>query len=766
MKPPTGTQPSGLQGAASRRESGVPGRRPQLTPDELQHLKWLLGGLLTLLAISTVIYMDVDAWTLLALTGISTLAAMARPTLPGRVPSLAHTLTFPAIVAFFAVDLWLRSEVLPAMVRLDMLLLLYRGISYRQRRDDLQIIVLGLFLIVVAGVLTVSLLFAVHILIYTGCALALLLVVTLSDSQRGLVPAGRVPFGETPAWALHANTRQLLRHIGRVTDWRVVALGAVLFAGVVGVSALLFLAIPRFQIENSMFLDRLISKKAKSGFSDEIRFGEVAEIQQDTSVALSVDVSDPAAIPADPYWRMLVLDSYQNGNFRFSRGLRNDALEGPRTSSSLIGHAPMRRNDTVQWTFFLESGVSRFLPLLGPFATLQFRETQNFRYAPRLVMVALREDPVTMTAYRVEGFDLSPALPDPRFAELWKVRSELPERRAELQAWLPNFPQETDRATLGRVLTEATGGATLPAPEFARRVSEWLKRSHAYSLSPIIPGGAGDPLVRWLASKSPGHCELFAGSFVLLARAAGFPARVVIGFHGGTWNAYSNNFTIRNADAHAWAEIFDADSGAWLRTDPLAVGAAMQTDSGQGEAAIAARLDRSWKARLDSLRVFWYRRIVSFDQGSQVETLKLVKEATQASGKALREVLTEAVAYVKMWLTAPWDGRRLASLLGVFAVIVAAVWSLRQFGRSWWRLRPRGRGGRRDDPVRREAGRWLGRLAAIEAKANTSEVGAVVSQLQRLRFGAPGTWSEPTQTFKAARRTVRGAGRRKVESAK
>jgi len=67
-------------------------------------------------------------------------------------------------------------------VRLDILLLLYRGSTYRQRRDDLQVIVLGLFLIVVAGVLTVSLTFAVQILAFTGCALAFLLVITLTDS--------------------------------------------------------------------------------------------------------------------------------------------------------------------------------------------------------------------------------------------------------------------------------------------------------------------------------------------------------------------------------------------------------------------------------------------------------------------------------------------------------------------------------------------------------------------------------------------------------
>src|SRR5688572_11564338 len=83
----------------------VAARRPQLTLEELQQLKWLLGGVLTLLAISTVFYMDVEAWSLLAITGVVTLATLLRPTLPARVPSLAHTLAFPAIVAFFAADL-------------------------------------------------------------------------------------------------------------------------------------------------------------------------------------------------------------------------------------------------------------------------------------------------------------------------------------------------------------------------------------------------------------------------------------------------------------------------------------------------------------------------------------------------------------------------------------------------------------------------------------------------------------------------------------
>lgn len=737
--------------------SASPLRRPELSVDELYQLKWLLGGLITLLGVGTVLYMDVEAWTLLAITVALTLAVLLRPTLPARVPPLVHTLAFPAIVAFFAVDLWLKTEVLPAMVRLDMLLLLYRCINYRQRRDDLQIIVLGLFLIVVAGVLTVSLLFAVHLLVYTGCALALLLVLTLLEGSTAGAPAGPPPPGEAPGWARHAHWGQLLRRLRMVLDWRVVTLGGLLFAGVVGVTALLFMLIPRFQLESSMFLDRIISKKAKSGFTDTIRFGEVSEIQQDTSVALSIDVSDPAQIPASPYWRMLVLDVYDAGGFRLSRELRNQEFERLRTGVHLSGAARPKRGEPVTWTFFLEAGVSRYLPLVGPFESLRFRETQNFSYGRRLSVLALRDEPVSMTAYRVEGFDLAPSLPDAAFAAQWKARSEPMPRAVTLQAWLPRFPRPTDLTRLQQAVADATGGATLTAAEFVRTVNAWLRTNHSYSLTPVIPTGDGDPVVKWLTSREAGHCELFAGSFVLLARAAGFPARVVTGFRGGTWNGYSQSFTIRNSDAHAWAEIFDEQTGAWLRSDPLAAVTESQGGTATAEAAVAARLDRSWKARLDSLRVFWYRRIVSFDQGAQVETLKAVKEATQNTGRRIRDAITALGEAVKAWLVSPWDAGRLAYLLSLLAAGVAIVLGWRRLGRDWWRgWWHVGRGGRRDDPVRREAGRWLERLPLRGDGAVPSAPEAdVVAELQRLRFGARGTWAPPEQVFRRARRVVR-----------
>jgi hypothetical protein len=254
-----------------------------------------------------------------------------------------------------------------------------------------------------------------------------------------------------------------------------------------------------------------------------------------------------------------------------------------------------------------------------------------------------------------------------------------------------------------------------------------------------------------MASREPGHCELFAGALVLMARSAGYPARVVTGFRGGTWNAYSGNYTIRNSDAHAWTEVWDEQRRVWLREDPLAIAADESAAEEKGDAALAGRTDRSWSARLNSLRVFWYRRIVNFDQQSQVDTLKAVKNATDSSGKWLRSAVLDGARAVKAWFLGPWDAARLARLGAAASAAAVAAWMLAT-GR--WRLPALGRG-RGGDPVRREAGRWLVRLDGPPA---------LVADLQRLRYGPAPTWPRPPDVFRKARKAVSSRRRRPVSS--
>ena len=303
-------------------------RRPELTLDELHQLKWLLGGVLALSSVWTVFYVDVDAWTLLILNTAALASALVWPAWLARIPKAVHVAAFPVIVICVITDLWTNGQILPAMIRLDLMLILYRGLSYRQRRDDLQLIVLGLFLVVVAGVLTVSLAFAVQILAFTACALALLFVITLVDAAEAVEPSEPTPLFTwrfsvaTPGWIRQADWGRLFSRLRAVADWRIITFGAVLFTGVVVLSGLLFLVIPRFQLENSLFLDRFISKKARTGFTDNIKFGDVTDIISDTGLAVSIDVSDPAQMPATLYLRMVVLDQYRNGTFLLSAPLR------------------------------------------------------------------------------------------------------------------------------------------------------------------------------------------------------------------------------------------------------------------------------------------------------------------------------------------------------------------------------------------------------------------------------------------------------------
>ena len=439
------------------------------------------------------------------------------------------------------------------------------------------------------------------------------------------------PRGVVPPWAEQASWRHLFARLRTVTDWRLIASAAALFAGVVAVSGLLFLVIPRFQIENSLFLERFVVKKAMTGFNDSIKFGDITDITQDDSIAFEVDLSDPAQAPVNPYWRMVVLDDYNDGRFKLSSNLRG-AFNTERTAANIYsqhGAAARAKLDVLP-------GVGR-QPV--PPAPRQFLGSPVHR-DPALPLL-LR--PGDRRAARRAGDDdrLQGGGDGARRhgAARHGVRRPVgPARLGGIPAGRPAsaFGRRPGRRSFASV-TKSARVKDRSAAGFADQAIAWLHHNHGYSLSPRIPSGPGDPLVRWMTSKESGHCELFAGALVLMARSEGIPAHVVTGFKGGTWNAYSGNYTVRNSDAHAWTELWDERKRAWVREDPLAVAGTLGQADEKGDAALASLMDRSWSARLSSLRVFWYRRIVNFDQQAQADTLKAVKSTADSSGKWLRE---------------------------------------------------------------------------------------------------------------------------------
>lgn len=728
--------------------SSMDKKRPQLEAEDLGRLRWLLGSGLALLSVVTVFFMDIAAGPLMPLVAVAAIAGLLWPTWPARLPRFVHRLAFPVIVLAFVYDLTSSSEPLPALIRLDLMLILYRVSTYRQRRDDLQLVVLGLFLVIVAGVITVSLSFAVQIVAFTGCALVMLLAVTLeyADGDAAKAPDPTV----VPAWA-RGSWGGHFRRLRAATDWRLAALGVAGFAAVVVLSGLLFLAIPRFDLQSGLFLDRLISRTTRTGFSDSIKFGEVTSIIADDSLALLVDVTDPAVMPTVPYFRMVVLDEYNGEGFEMSDQFRLALSGNHRVPRGRINGTPGFERDAPTWTFYLEPGISRFLPLLGNFYTLSFTEPQTFSFNTDMLAVALERDPPKMLAYRTWSMSTGGRVRDASFALARRNGQPRGQQFMDLSAL-----EALDRTRLDRLVRDATPGAIVgDVTGFVQAAVVWLGEQHPYALDSALPEGRGDPLLRWLDSETPGHCEFFAGSLVLMARAAGYPARLVTGFAGGTWNSYSGSFTVRNSNAHAWCEVFDDASGAWLRVDPTPgnAGLAALGDEAALAAGLAARTDTGWQARIESLRVFWYRRIVNFDQDTQAEITSAVTTWFKSRSRQLSEFLENSGDAVKRWARRPWGIQRFVPVAGGIAGLVCFVWLWRRHGSGWW-LRLRSRHSRPDqDPVRRAASKWLRRGAKRKDFDWPAEVREA---LLRLRFGAADSWpGNPMDVFRAAKLALR-----------
>ncbi len=261
-----------------------------------------------------------------------------------------------------------------------------------------------------------------------------------------------------------------------------------------------------------------------------------------------------------------------------------------------------------------------------------------------------------------------------------------------------------------------------------------------------------------MKSTLPGHCELFAGSLALLSRAAGFPSRVAAGFKGGTWNGFENYYMVTNAEAHAWCEIYDGQS-TWFRADPTPGAGGAASDALADASGATRRVDRSLRAWFDSLQVIWYRRIVSFDQRSQYEMIQSMQSVLAKRPQLNFGAISERV---RNWLHSPWSMRRAVGWIAGMLIAAAAVaWSLCRGLRSWKKRRSTRK--REFDPVRREAGRWLGRLRMAHGKPAELDRGTRIDawdELTRLRFGAKETWPEFAPVFRRARRAVRELRRR------
>lgn len=119
---------------------------------------------------------------------------------------------------------------------------------------------------------------------------------------------------------------------------------------------------------------------------------------------------------------------------------------------------------------------------------------------------------------------------------------------------------------VGDLARSVTAAAATPAAK-ADAVEAWLRANTRYRLDVPPDPPARDPVDVFLFDRREGFCEQIATAMTLMLRASGVPARLVTGFGPGERNLFSGYWEVRNADAHAWVEVWYPEQG-WIAYDP------------------------------------------------------------------------------------------------------------------------------------------------------------------------------------------------------
>jgi transglutaminase-like putative cysteine protease len=168
---------------------------------------------------------------------------------------------------------------------------------------------------------------------------------------------------------------------------------------------------------------------------------------------------------------------------------------------------------------------------------------------------ALRTSP----SYHVESY-----IPNAGIEQLRAAGQNYPQSIQDHYLALPkNIPERV--FGLARKLT-ATGATPF---DQAVIIETYLRVNYPYTLKIDAPPANVEVADYFLFDLKKGYCDYYATAMVVLARAAGLPARFVTGYAGGNYNTRTAAYTVVEAQAHSWAEIYFPGIG-WVEFEPTA----------------------------------------------------------------------------------------------------------------------------------------------------------------------------------------------------
>ena len=333
-----------------------------------------------------------------------------------------------------------------------------------------------------------------------------------------------------------------------------------------------------------------------TGLSEELRPGELASLVQSEGLAARVSFRGNPPDPEKRYWRVLVHQDFDGSGWQL------------RSQQMILKTSPPFR-EPIQQRWLVEPNRLHWYPWSGG------------------------------------GVPSDPELRETSLGSLWSQKTSDSRRSYGIggmqnsRSWQAIPPTESDLAypagvnpqleALAREWTDQTGDSE----DLIRLAEEWFRsQRYIYTLQPgKLPKIA--PLDQFLFSSRRGFCEHYAASFSALMRAAGVPARVIVGYQGGDWITPIGGepfLLINNSDAHAWSEVWLQGRG-WTEVDPTSwvvpervrrtLAASLNSDDRQK----LRRALPAWLADLSSqwqlLDYRWQLWVMGFDSSRQQELI-------------------------------------------------------------------------------------------------------------------------------------------------
>lgn len=346
---------------------------------------------------------------------------------------------------------------------------------------------------------------------------------------------------------------------------------------------------------------------SRMGMSDTLRPGDVSQLGRDASLAFRVEFEGELPPYSELYWRGITLGRFDDGTWRQHRWLTRP--------SQRVTAPELSVSDTDRrYTVLQKASHRHWIYSLMPSVTSDDR----VRIYPDLTLKT--RWPITADM----AFDLS-------MVERKAVNPNISAISRRVETAFPVGLNPRSEALIRSLAIPGDSEATID------RVLEWYRsQPFVYTLEPT-PISTLDFVDRFLFDTQSGFCEHYAYSFVALLRLAGIPARIVGGYMGGEVNPLNGTVSVREMDAHAWAEVWIEQAG-WVRFDPTGVVAPERVQRGAldsledaGGFLTASPLsllhlrDWQWINRLrlsfDDLNYRWQSAVMGYDRDQQVRAL-------------------------------------------------------------------------------------------------------------------------------------------------